>query len=390
MSSYLFSIARRRVSRSPARSLLWIVGAMTAVLGVSLVAQTSDADGRSIRADNYYAAGNRIEIATPMAGDVVVAGREISITQPVSGDVLAAGWRVSLSGRADDDVRIAAGEVVVNAPVAGDLTVAGGDVTVGADARVDGRGWITGRTVRINGVMNRNLEIAGATVQIAGEIKDQVRITAEKLEILPSARILAPLIYKGPSDVQIAEGAVINGPVTFDRIPARQARQARAFPSASTLLFSLHLFLAGTLVLLFLPRVEESVVATLRAQPWKSLLAGFVLLVTVPVAAVLLILSILGLPLGLALGALYAMALFAGVLATAFFVGDAEAKVFKFGPVTTRGQQVMLLLAGVLTLAVLRSLLGGFIVLVSELFGFGALMLWIYRESSRLLAPSSV
>jgi hypothetical protein len=54
-----------------------------------------------------------------------------------------------VSGRADDDVRIAGGEVEVNAPVSGDLTVAGGDVRIGPDTQVNGRSWITGRTVRI-------------------------------------------------------------------------------------------------------------------------------------------------------------------------------------------------------------------------------------------------
>ena len=69
---------------------------------------------------------------------------------------------------------------------------------------------------------------------------------------------------------------------------------------------------------MFLPRVETSTVATLRAQPGKSVLAGFVLLVTTPVAAFLLVISILALPIGLALGDCYAMALFGGVLSTAF------------------------------------------------------------------------
>ena len=276
----------------------------------------------------------------------------------------------------------------MNAPIAGDLTLAGGNVTLGKETHVSGRAWITGQTVRVDGVLERNLEIAGANVQIAGEIRQPVRVVAEKLEILPSARILAPMTYRGPSPAQIAEGATVAAPVTFDRITPREARGARATSSASMFLFSVHLFLAGLLVLVFMPRVEESVVATLRAQPVKSLLAGFVLFVTVPIAAVLLVVSILGLPLGLALGALYAMTLFAGVLTTAFFVGEAEAKLAEFGAVATRGQHLMLLLAGVLTLAVLRSVFGGLVVFLSMLFGVGALMLWAYREISHVFTPS--
>jgi hypothetical protein len=294
-----------------------------------------------------------------------------------------------VSGRADDDVRIAGGDVEVNAPVRGDLTVAGGDVSIGPDTHVNGRSWITGRTVRIGGILDRELQVAGATVEISGEIRQPIHVVAEKLDILASAQILAPLTYKGPSDMRIAEGAVVNGPITYDRIPERDAQRARAFPSLSSLVFSLHLFLAGVLVVMFLPRVETSTVATLRAQPGKSVLAGFVLLVTTPIAAFLLVISILALPIGLALGALYAMALFGGVLATAFFVGDAEARLLKTRPAVTRDEHALMLLAGVLTLTLLRSVFGGVIVLASVLLGLGALVLSAYQSYLHGSAPAS-
>jgi ethanolamine utilization microcompartment shell protein EutS len=368
-------------------------GVTTSMLTIALVATIGahaqpPISGQPVRADNYYAAGNRIEITTPMPADVIVAARQIDIVQPVAGDILAAGWRVALSARADDDVRIAAREVSVNAPVTGDLTAAGGDVMIGPQAHVSGRTWLTGNTVRIEGVLERDLYVAGATVELAGEIRQPVRIVAEKLDILASARLLGPLTYQGPREARIASGAVVSGPITFDRISEREVRRERSSRTVSGLLFSVHLFLAGLLVVIFLPRVESSVVATLRAQPGWSLLAGFVLLVTTPVAALLLALSILGLPIGLAMGALYLIALFGAVLATAFFIGDAEARLFKTGPVATRGQHALLLLAGVLTLALLRSLLGGVIVFASVLFGLGALTLSAYQTYSRPSTPT--
>lgn len=379
------------VVRSPF-ALFWRHGLAISVAVIGSVAtaggQVPGANSAAARGDNYYSAGNRVEITSPMPGDVVVAGRQVEINAPVTGDILAAGWHVTLAAPAADDVRIAAGEIVVNAPVSGDLTVTGGDVTIGRETRVTGRSWIAGQTLHIDGVLERDAHIAGATVEIAGEIRQPLEVVAEKLDILPTARILAPLTYKGSNAMKIAEGAVVNGPVTYDRIPEREARQARAFPAVSTFLFVAHLFLTGLLVVMFLPRFETSTVATLRTHPWKSLLAGLVLLVTTPIAAVLLVVSVLGLPAGLALGAVFAMALFAGVLATAFFVGDVEARLLQFGPIVTRGQHTLLLLAGVITLALLRALLGGFVVFVSVLFGLGAMMLWLYDAYARPSAPA--
>jgi hypothetical protein len=353
------------------------------------LAATAGAQSPAARPDNYYGAGNRVEIATPMPADVIVAGRDVDIRSTIGGDIVAAGWHVTLAAAAEDDVRIAGSEVVVNAPISGDVTIAGGVVSLGPETHVGGRSWITGHSVRIDGVLEREVNIAAADVVIAGEVRQPIRIVAEALTVQPTARLLAPVTYRGPSEASIAQGATVIGPFTYNRVNTREARRAREMPALSTFLFTLHLFLAGLLVIVFVPRAEASIVETLRTQPFKSLLAGFTLLITVPIAALILIVSVLGLPLGVFLAGFYALALFAGVLTTAFFLGDAEARLLTPPAVHTRGQQAMVLLAGVLTLAVLRVILGGFAVFISMLFGLGALGVWLYQSYRRAHQPAA-
>ena len=332
------------------------------------------------RPDNYYAAGNRIAVARAMLGDVVVAGRQVEITEPVAGDILAAGWRVGLSGRADDDVRMAGAEVAVNAPVNGDLTVAGGDVTLGAATRINGRSWITGGHVRIDGVFDREVRIAGGTVQIGGELRRPVTIVAEKLELLPTARLLGTLEYKTPTPAVIAGGATVAGPVTFTRIAARDARDAHALSAVSSVLFTLHLTIAGLLLLWLMPQFMTRVVATLRAAPAQSGLLGFALLLAMPVAAVILIFSVVALPIGLTLAALYFVGLLTAILAIALYIGDVEARILRRAAITYRSR-AMWLLAGVLSLAILRGvpIVGTLVVFTGILFGMGALALAAYE-----------
>lgn len=360
---------------------------LLAVGGAGRPAAQSPATGP--RPDNYYAAGNRIDLAGPMDGDVVVAGRTVVIGQPVAGDILAAGWHVRLAAAASDDVRMAAGTVAIDAPVAGDLTVAGGDVTTGAATLVSGRAWITGDTVLVNGTFERALQVAARSAQIGGEIRQPLLVVAERLQILPGARVLGPITYRGVHPAVVDAGAQLASPVAFERIPAREAQGARAWPAVSTVLFAAHLLIAGLLALYFVPKFAPSVVDTMRQEPGRSLLAGFLLLVTAPAAAMALVFSVFGLPFGMALAMCYLMALFAGVLATAFFVGDLEARLFKAGPLTTRGQRAMLLLAGVLTLAVLRLLIGTVVIVAGMLFGLGALTLWLYHAYAQRPAAAA-
>ena len=370
---------RRSTSAAPSgiRRATRVIALALATTAVGL-GSAAQAGQQSVRSDNYYAAGNRIDITTPMGGDVVVGGRQVDIQQPVSGDILAAGWRVTLAARAEDDVRIAAAEVVVNAPVSGDLTLAGGDVHLGPQASIGGRSWITGRRVRIEGVIDRELRIAGETVILAGEIRQPVSVMAETVDILPGARLLAALTYQSPQDVRIAAGAVVEGPIIFDRIPPGEARRARSFPALSGFLFAVHLFVGGLVLTWLLPRFEGATVAKLRVQPARSLLAGCSVLLATPVIALMLIITVLGLPVGLALGALYGIALVVGLVVTALFMGSAEARLLDIRPIATGTQRAMLLLAGAVTLAVLRALLGPAVVLIGIVFGLGAAALVVY------------
>ena len=194
------SIVRSLIAGRAGHGLAFSVVALALGSMAAGPAQPSTANSQHVRGDNYYSAGQHVEITAPMPGDVVVAGRQIDIAQSVAGDLLAAGWRVTLSAPADDDVRIAAGEVTVNAPVTGDLTAAGGDVTLGPQTHVGGRSWITGRTVRIAGILDRELQVAGATVEISGEVRQPMRVIADQLDIRPSARIL------GAADLQGFDG----------------------------------------------------------------------------------------------------------------------------------------------------------------------------------------
>jgi hypothetical protein len=341
--------------------------------------------------DSYYAAGESVELPAPVEGDVVVAGRRVTIAHRVSGDVLAAGWRIHLTAPADDDVRAAGAELLLNAPVRGDLTAAGGELTVGTDARVVGRTWLSGATVRAQGIFERELRIAGDHVELAGDIRGPVRVVAQRLDILPSARIEGPLTYEGATAATVAAGARLAHPITYRNIPAREARAARWPRAASSVLFGVHVFVGGLLLLLLVPRLARGPAKALRAEPVQSLLAGLMLFVTVPFLALLLMISLIGLPTGLALGAVYFSVLFLGVVITALVLGELEAQWLRGARPVTTVQRAAFLLAGVVTLAVLRSIpvLGTAVVFAAIVFGLGSVGLWTYRAYLRPMAAAT-
>jgi hypothetical protein len=269
------------------------------------------------------------------------------------------------------------------------LGAAGRNVTLGPRSSVAGNGWLTGQDVRVGGIVERPLRIAAGSVVIAGEIRQPLNIVAESLEVLSTARLLAPVTYEGATPARVASGALVTSPIAYKNIPARDARAARSPSGLSSVLFTIHLFVGGMLLLLLVPRFAAAPAEMLRAEPWRSLLTGVILAVTIPFVAVLFLVSFIGIPVGLTMGAVYLAALFVAVVTTAVTLGFAEARLLHT-PLVTRSRQALFLLAGVVTLAVLRSLpiIGGGVVFVSILFGLGALGLWSYRAYTRLATPA--
>ena len=354
-----------------------LVCGLVLVLGAMLSAQSNDPPPQ--RPESFYSSGNKIDVKTPVAGDLVIAGRVLNIDNEVTGDVLAAGWRVTLLKRAADDVRLAGASVRIAAPIEGDLTTAGGDVNIGPETRVNGRAWIAGSTVTIDGTFDREVRIAAARVALGGEFRRPMEIVAEQIDILPGARVLSTMTYQSPAEARVASGATVSGTMTHQQIdPAAARRQSGSSPLA-TVVFILHLSTAGMLFFMLFPRVGSAGVDTLRAQPWRSLLIGAGLVLAMPLAAILLLVTIIGAPIGVALGAVYVVVLVAGLLTTAEYLGELEVKWLHAGTVSPALTVFRSIVLGALTLALLRSVLGDWTALPAMLFGLGAYGLWTYR-----------
>jgi cytoskeletal protein CcmA (bactofilin family) len=268
------------------------------------------------------------------------------------------------------------------------VTSAAGDLTVASGASIGGRAWMSGRTIRLEGTLEQEAHIAGDHVLIGGNVHGPLHVVAQRLELLPTAHVFGTLSYEGPAAATVAPGAVLDHTIHYTHIPARTARDARWPRAATSVLFGFHVFFGGLVLLLLIPRFAGEAARTLATATTQSLIAGLSLVVTVPIAALLLMISAIGFPVGVVLIATYGAALFVGVITTAIFVGNAEATLLRVTPAATRGRPLLLLLAGVVTLAVLRAmpLVGIFVVPTSVVVGLGAVGVWTYGLYRRAAA----
>jgi cytoskeletal protein CcmA (bactofilin family) len=341
---------------------------------------------------DYFGAGGVLNVIDPIDGDAFLAGGNVSIASEIDGDLIAAGGDVSVGGSIGDDVYAAGGNVSVDAIVSGNARIAGGDVTVGPATAIAGSVSLTGGRVEFEGGAQGSLRAAGANVRLNGTIEGDVKVHSEDLTIGPETRIAGTLIYRGPEAPQVPEGAVIAGGVDyresssrhyFDRAGNTVRDTAHVAGSITWFVGS---FLAAAVFALAFPQATARATDVLRREPLKAIALGFAILVCVPLAGVLLVVTIIGIPLALLLVPLYLLLMFLGWVTTALFLGRRGLETVRGAQPATRGWTLGALLAALVVLWLLRRvpLIGGWIAFIALVAGIGALVwqAWSRREAA--------
>jgi hypothetical protein len=354
--------------------------ALAVVSGCSVHHDGEEAVTHELGSD-YFGAGGMLNLTERVEGDAILAGGHVTTASEINGDLMAVGGEVSVGGAVGDDLYAAGGNVRLDAIVNGNARLAGGEVNVGPATIVAGGVSMTGGQVEFQGGAQKYLQASGGTVRLDGEVIGDAEVRAKELLIGPTARIGGRLVYHGPSEPTVPEGAVITGGVEFQPSDVgSQLRDVRpavrdAATALGAFLWFLGMFLAGALFVLLLPGFTSEAATAIGRKPLPSLGLGLAILLCVPFVAVVLLITIIGIPVALLLMSLYLLVLFLGWITAALFVAQRGLTALRPGRPVTRGWQLAALLAGLVVLWLLRQLplVGGLIGFVALLAGIGAL-----------------
>lgn len=343
---------------------------------------------------DLYRAGGRVELPGEAAGDVVVAARTVTVTGLVRGDLLAAAYDLLIRGRVLDDVRAAARRINLDGEVADGFVAAGSAVRLSETSRVGGDAWLAARRLEVSGHVGRELRAAAVRVRIKGAIEGDVQLAARDIEMLPGARIAGNLTYWSSEEVRIAPGATVEGRI-IRRQPEYLDRAGRALTilgAITRIVFVLNLFVAGIILLLLFPRLTVSAALTVGQRPGASFGVGLLVLVATPLTALLLIATVIGIPLALALAWLYGAGLLLGFLTAAFYLGELLLRAMRRAVGHGLGARIAALAGALVILALIRfiPIAGPLIVFLALVVGLGAWTLRLSRGYSGLLDDEGV
>jgi cytoskeletal protein CcmA (bactofilin family) len=358
----------------------WLqVAVIVGLLVVSVNAQAADAPKSPVERDlggDHFAAGCPVEVDAVVPGDVFVAGCSVDVDGAVGGDLLVAGGRVRVAAPVSQSLYAAGGQLTIDTSVARNARIAGGQVALGSRSQVAGNVVVAGGNVRIEGAVKGYVQAAGGRVLINGPIDGDVVATAGTVELGPKARIGGQLRYASHEEIKRDAAAQVQGGV--HRMPMTDQAE-RSVGGRGGWVWSIGLMVIAAALAGALPGFYARVAETLRVRGWMSLLLGFIALVCIPAAALILMFTLIGSPLALLLIALYLALLLVGYVSTGIGLGVWALARLKPDRSGATGWRVGAAVFGVFAISLLGRLpyVGWLVVLAGLLIGLGAVLLQV-------------
>lgn len=259
--------------------------------------------------EDLYAAAAEVVVEGDVQGDLLVLARQLRVTGTVQGDILGTVGGAVIGGEVGGSVRLAAGEIVADGTIADDLAALGGSVELEGEVGRDVLGM--GGSLSLRGSVERALRGNFRSIRLDGRVGGDVEVAVEDLRVGPSAVVAGKLAYRPGGPASISGAAEIGGEL-IERGGNPVNIRVRAAQFLVRMLGFLAFVVTGLALLLISTRAAAAAVEAAVLHPWRSGLLGFAGLALSPVLAVLLALTVVGLPIALLLLSIWAFGLFAG------------------------------------------------------------------------------
>ena len=290
-------------------ALVLTLAMLTAMTGPAFAETSGAGFAEGSAAGSYdgslFTAGGSVDSSAEVRGVQFAAGSDVHV-QGGCEYLMAAGNQLTFNGDAENDAFAAGNDVYIFGSVGRDLFAAGS-------------------TVEIRGSVERSAYIAAGSVIIDGSIGGDLYLSADKVVISDSAKIGGAVHYGSNAQVS-APKSVLSDAEVYEEL---QSASAPAHKSVGSKVLNIVLSYLGAaavaFVLLWLTPIWEKLDSKYYGADFgdyaKAFGIGFAVLAGLPVAAVLLMITRIGLRLAFVLLLVYAAAIVASPVFLSFFAG---------------------------------------------------------------------
>lgn len=319
--------------------------------------------------DNLFVIADALYVSGEVRGDVIVAASKVEIKGNVTGDIILFASDAVVEGTVGGDVRALSGSLRMNAVTAGNATIATGNLVVGDAGEIGHSLTAFAENLELNGRVVKNVTAFSEHARINAPVGGTVFLYLNGSGILTlgeKGRIGGDLHYLSKSELLREDGSEIAGIVRrIEPTPKGVGNGTKLFFLLS-LIYIISIFVVGLFIVNLFGMELSSTAREMLKRPLLLLAKGFAYFFLTPLALLLLLLTVIGIPLAFIAGAFFFALLIVTQAVSAFAAG-----FFIFEKLSPQKSPhpVLVLLIGLLAVRVLTGLpyLGWF---------FGFLFLW--------------
>lgn len=279
---------------------------------------------------------------------------------------------IQFHGDAQDDLRLATRSAILDGTARKNLIAYANGLHLTTNSVVHGEALLLGANVICEGRVNGPAFVLAKSITLGGHWGGNVRIQANEIRVVPGTQIAGDLIYSAAKPLVYDPSVTIGGNVVERDLPVPTASWADRLTLHGYLFLAA--LLAGMPFVGFFPLYTGVAVRNLRVAPLRALMVGGLTLLLGPFLFVFLLVSAIGIPLALLLGALYAALAYLGHIVVALWIGHLLLR--RDGP-QSFARVLTTLAAGLFVIYFLSALPGAasFLLLLAVLPGLGALLM---------------
>lgn len=324
---------------------------------------------------NFYA-GDNLSVEEEINKTVFAAGNSVKFTSNIDGATFVAGNIVYLNST--QDYLFAVGNnITLDGVTAKDAFVCGNFITLEASSIRDL--YVAGTDMIINSDISGNLYVAGANVIINSKVEGDVYVATESLRLGKDAVVNGTLKYPDDAKLDIDNTAIISKKEVYDTNATKKIDASKLKSEfnllaiiVGELLGTLYRFVAMFLIAVILlalnKKVFENMLKVKKDFGTIALtsLLGFALLCLLPIAAIIVMITVIGVPIGIISLIIYGLLIYLSIIPTAYYFGN-----LVFGK--TIKNKFLLMLVSLIILYLIRLIpyIGGIVGFISLIFGLG-------------------
>ncbi|MEA4924465.1 MAG: polymer-forming cytoskeletal protein [Syntrophomonadaceae bacterium] len=340
-----------------------------------------------------FVSGNNVTVKADVDGDIFAAGQSIIIDGNINGDIIAGANTIRINGNIKGDVRAAANSIDIYGQIEGSVTGAGNNINLREASIIKRDALLFGNAVDASGSISGQAMGGAKQINLNGPIGNDVRIwDVDKLTLGPAAAVNGMVTYNSANEAQIDARAKVGSMARLNPPVKPAPNHPRQGIPWLGVLWSLA---AGTIIWgvfrLFFPRLFPRLAQNTIDRPWPTLGWGFLAVLLLPLAALVLMLTVIGIPLALILIAAFIIILGLSKILTADAISRYLAAHYnweKGGPFLAVFLVTFLVLILITKIPILSFFLN--VIIISTAMGMLVLGIYNLREGSSPTPTSPV